>query len=77
MPFAESSVDRGIIGFGLRNFTDIKKSLEELHHILDFGSRLVILEFSKVESPILSKLYNLYSRNVIPTLGEYSCKRQG
>ena len=28
LPFADFSVDRGIIGFGLRNFTDIKKSLE-------------------------------------------------
>ena len=74
LPFAESSVDRVIIGFGLRNFTDIKKSLEELHHILDFGSRLVILEFSTVESPILSKLYNLYSRNVIPALGSIVAK---
>ena len=74
LPFADSSVDRGIIGFGLRNFTDIKSSLDELHRILDIGSRLVILEFSTVESPFLSKLYNLYSRNVIPTLGSVVAK---
>ena len=74
LPFAESSVDRGIIGFGLRNFTDIKKSLEEFHHILSVGSRLVILEFSKVKNPFLSQLYKLYSRNLIPTLGEIVAK---
>ena len=74
LPFADSSVDRVIIGFGLRNFSDIDKSLEELYRILDVGSRLVILEFSKVESPILSKLYNLYSRNFIPTLGNIVAK---
>lgn len=74
LPFADSSIDRGIIGFGLRNFTDIKKSLEELHRVLDLGSRLVILEFSTVENPILSKLYKIYSRNIIPTLGDIVTK---
>ena len=74
LPLADSSVDRVIVGFGLRNFTDIRKSLEEIYRVINVGSRLVILEFSHVKNPVLSKLYDFYSLNIIPGIGKAVAK---
>jgi len=69
LPFADRSIDRIIIGFGLRNVTHKTLALEEMHRVLAPGGRAVILEFSTVKSPLLANLYEQYSFKMLPRIG--------
>ncbi|QIK36716.1 bifunctional demethylmenaquinone methyltransferase/2-methoxy-6-polyprenyl-1,4-benzoquinol methylase UbiE [Caldichromatium japonicum] len=69
IPFADDQFDCITIGFGLRNVTHKQKALEEMFRVLKPGGRALVLEFSHPRSKPLSKLYDLYSFNVLPTLG--------
>ena len=71
MPFRDSSFDVYTISFGIRNVTDISKTLSEAYRVLKPGGRLMILEFSSVNNDIISWLYEKYSFNIIPKLGEF------
>lgn len=68
--FDESSFDIYTIAFGLRNVTDVDRALEEAYRVLKPGGRYMCLEFSKVHHPALAKLYDAYSFNIIPTVGD-------
>ena len=70
LPFANNSFDFYIISFGIRNVTDIDKSLKEAHRVLKKGGRFFCLEFSKVENEILNKVYKIYSK-VLPSIGKF------
>ncbi|URX64061.1 bifunctional demethylmenaquinone methyltransferase/2-methoxy-6-polyprenyl-1,4-benzoquinol methylase UbiE [Luteibacter anthropi] len=69
LPFPDNSFDAVTIAFGLRNVTDKDKALADMQRILKPGGRLLVLEFSKVRSPLLSKLYDVHSFHVLPRLG--------
>jgi demethylmenaquinone methyltransferase/2-methoxy-6-polyprenyl-1,4-benzoquinol methylase len=69
LPIADSSVDCCTISFGLRNVTHKQKALEEARRVLKPGGRFFCLEFSHVEAPMLRRLYDIYSFNVLPRLG--------
>ncbi|MFN3701379.1 MAG: bifunctional demethylmenaquinone methyltransferase/2-methoxy-6-polyprenyl-1,4-benzoquinol methylase UbiE [Alphaproteobacteria bacterium] len=69
LPFEDNSFDVYTIAFGLRNVTHIDKALREAHRVLKPGGRFYCLEFSKVQNPLLSKGYDLYSTLVIPQIG--------
>ena len=70
LPFDDCSVDMYTIVFGLRNVTDKALALDSMYRVLKPGGRLLILEFSKPQSEILSKIYDAYSFNVLPKLGK-------
>jgi demethylmenaquinone methyltransferase/2-methoxy-6-polyprenyl-1,4-benzoquinol methylase len=69
LPFPDNSFDAITIAFGLRNVTDKDKALADMHRILKPGGRALVLEFSKVQSPVLSKLYDVHSFKILPRLG--------
>jgi len=71
LPFLGNFFDVYTISFGIRNVTDIQKTLSEAYRILRPGGRLMILEFSKVDNEMLSWLYDKYSFNLIPFIGEF------
>ena len=70
LPYSDSFFDHVFISFGFRNFSDKPKALKEIMRVLKEGGQLQILEFSKPEGESFNKLYDFYSFNVIPTLGE-------
>ena len=69
LPFEDDSFDCATIGYGIRNFTDKQKALADLYRILKPGGRLLILEFSMPDNPLLKKMYDLYM-NTWPVLGK-------
>lgn len=70
LPYADKSFDCVTIAFGIRNVPRIDKALREAHRVLKYGGRFLCLEFSSVDVPGLDKLYELYSFQVIPRVGE-------
>ncbi|WP_111658026.1 bifunctional demethylmenaquinone methyltransferase/2-methoxy-6-polyprenyl-1,4-benzoquinol methylase UbiE [Isoalcanivorax indicus] len=70
LPFADNSFNCITIAFGLRNVTDKDKALKSMLRVLKPGGRLLVLEFSKPIHKPLSKLYDIYSFNVLPRLGK-------
>ncbi|MBL8567371.1 MAG: bifunctional demethylmenaquinone methyltransferase/2-methoxy-6-polyprenyl-1,4-benzoquinol methylase UbiE [Hyphomicrobiaceae bacterium] len=70
LPFADSSFDAYTIAFGIRNVTHIDRALAEAFRVLKTGGRFMCLEFSEVQVPILDKLYEFHSFEVIPRLGK-------
>lgn len=70
LPFADRSFDAYTIAFGIRNVTRIDQALREAFRVLKIGGRLLVLEFSEVQVPLLDRLYDFHSFEVIPRLGE-------
>jgi len=70
LPFESDRFDIITIAFGLRNVTDKQKALESMFRVLKPGGRLLVLEFSKPEPPLLSQAYDFYSFNVLPRMGQ-------
>jgi demethylmenaquinone methyltransferase/2-methoxy-6-polyprenyl-1,4-benzoquinol methylase len=70
LPFPDNTFDRYTISFGIRNVTRIPDALTEAFRVLKPGGRLVVLEFSQLPNDGLQKLYDLYSFNVIPRMGQ-------
>ena len=58
------------ISYGIRNVSDINKTLQEAYRVLKPGGRFMCLEFSKIDNEILDFFYKQYSK-AIPTIGKY------
>ena len=70
LPFDEDRFDCVTIAFGLRNVTVKENALKSMFRVLKPGGKLLILEFSK-PNEMLSPVYDIYSFNILPTLGEW------
>ena len=70
LPFDDNSIDCITMAFGLRNVTDKAKALRSMHRVLKPGGRVLVLEFSKPTSPLLSKVYDAYSFSALPAMGK-------
>jgi demethylmenaquinone methyltransferase/2-methoxy-6-polyprenyl-1,4-benzoquinol methylase len=70
LPFPDGSFHCVTIGFGLRNVTDKDTALRSLYRVLKPGGRLLVLEFSRPQLGALAPLYEAYSFQVLPRLGQ-------
>jgi len=71
LPYQDQTFDLVTVGFGLRNFTDKERGLKEMRRVLKPNGVLLILEFSKPTNSFFSKIYDWYSFNIIPKLGNF------
>lgn len=69
LPFEDASFDAYTIAFGIRNVPQIDLALREAYRVLRRGGRLLVLEFSEVDLPVLDKIYDAWSFNAIPPIG--------
>ncbi|KIH49718.1 ubiquinone/menaquinone biosynthesis methyltransferase [Ancylostoma duodenale] len=69
LPFEENSFDAYTISFGIRNCTHVDQVVREAFRVLKPGGLLAVLEFSAI-NPLLRPLYDAYSFNVIPVMGQ-------
>ncbi len=70
LPFPDNTFDVYTISFGIRNVTRPQEALNEAYRVLRPGGRLMVLEFSQLPNPAMQKAYDLYSFNVIPSMGQ-------
>lgn len=74
MPFENNSFDVITVAFGVRNFENLKKGLDEIYRVLKPGGKFIILEFSQPESFPMKQLYAFYSKNILPKIGKQISK---
>lgn len=70
MSFPDNSVDIITLSFGLRNFSNIEKSISECYRILKYGGKLYCLEFSPSFNSSIKPFYDFYSYKIIPKIGK-------
>ena len=70
LPFEDNTFDVYTISFGIRNVTRPQEALNEAFRVLRPGGRLMVLEFSQIPNELMQKVYDLYSFNIIPRLGQ-------
>lgn len=68
-PFSEGTFDAVTMGFGIRNMSDVRATLREIHRILKPGGAALILEFSLPKSRLPRWCYLKYLRFGIPLIG--------
>ena len=70
LPFQNNVFDYYTISYGIRNVSNINKSLQEAYRVLKPGGRFMCLEFSKIDNELLNFFYKNYSKT-IPIVGKY------
>ncbi|MFH1712113.1 MAG: bifunctional demethylmenaquinone methyltransferase/2-methoxy-6-polyprenyl-1,4-benzoquinol methylase UbiE [Patescibacteria group bacterium] len=70
MPFLDESFDAVTISFGIRNVTDVEKSLKEMRRVLRAHGRVLILEFSLPPAKLVRKLHFFYLQKIVPIIGK-------
>ena len=68
--FPDGHFEAAMVGFGIRNVTNMKKGFEEMYRVLKPGGKMMCLEFSKPTFPPFRQLYDFYSFYIMPMLGE-------
>jgi demethylmenaquinone methyltransferase/2-methoxy-6-polyprenyl-1,4-benzoquinol methylase len=71
LPVDDGVADAYIIGFGIRNCTNVEGVLTEARRVLKPGGRFFCLEFSRLAVGGLEPVYDFYSFNAIPALGKW------
>jgi demethylmenaquinone methyltransferase/2-methoxy-6-polyprenyl-1,4-benzoquinol methylase len=70
LPLADGRFDAYTIAFGIRNVPRIEDALKEAYRVLKRGGRFLCLEFSRVDLPVMDRLYDAYSFAAIPPIGK-------
>jgi demethylmenaquinone methyltransferase/2-methoxy-6-polyprenyl-1,4-benzoquinol methylase len=70
LPFATNTFDCITMGFGLRNVTDKAQALASMFRVCKPGGKLMVLEFSEPVLPGLKPIYDWYSFNILPKIGQ-------
>lgn len=70
LPFADDRFDCMTMAFGLRNVTNKQTALESMYRVCKPGGKVMILEFSTPTNSVLKPIYDWYSFNLLPRLGQ-------
>lgn len=68
--FPDNTFDAYTIAFGIRNVPRIDAALAEAYRVLKRGGRFLCLEFSRVDLPVLDRIYDVWSFAAIPAIGK-------
>jgi demethylmenaquinone methyltransferase/2-methoxy-6-polyprenyl-1,4-benzoquinol methylase len=74
--FEDNSFDAITVAFGVRNFQNLLKGLQEMRRVLQPGGKLVVLEFSKPKNILFKQFYNLYMNVIAPSFGKLFAKNK-
>ncbi|NVN19792.1 bifunctional demethylmenaquinone methyltransferase/2-methoxy-6-polyprenyl-1,4-benzoquinol methylase UbiE [Muricauda sp. HICW] len=74
LPFEDNSFDAITVAFGVRNFENLEKGLEEIHRVLRPGGNFVVLETSVPTRTPFKQGYKIYTKYVLPSIGNLFSK---
>lgn len=77
LPYNDGEFDRIAVGFGVRNFENLERGLGEMFRVLRPGGKLVILELSIPQNPLIRGLYKWYFLKVLPVVGGWLSGERG
>ncbi|MCU1276290.1 MAG: demethylmenaquinone methyltransferase [Bryobacterales bacterium] len=69
LPLPDASLDLVTIAFGFRNLVDYEAGLAEMYRVLKPSGVAAILEFSHPGNTVFGRLYQFYSRRILPVIG--------
>lgn len=69
LPFAENKFDAVTVAFGVRNFENLERGLQEIYRVLRPGGRIIVLEFSRPRKFPFKQGYNFYFKTILPKIG--------
>jgi len=69
LPFESNKFDAVTVAFGVRNFENPLKGLQEMFRVLKKEGRIVILEFSVPEKRFIKPVYLFYFKKILPFIG--------
>ncbi len=74
IPFEDNIYDAAIVAFGVRNFENLQKGLDEIFRVLNPGGIFIVLEFSQPRKIVFKQLYFFYFTRILPFLGRLVSK---
>ncbi len=74
LPFKDATFDAITVGYGVRNFENLDKGLQEIYRVLKPNGIFVVLETSQPTKFPMKQLFKFYSKYVIPTVGSLFSK---
>ncbi len=69
LPYDDHEFDAATVGFGARNFSDLRQGLSEMARVVRPGGRVVVLEITTPTHPPLSTFLELWFDHLVPALG--------
>jgi demethylmenaquinone methyltransferase/2-methoxy-6-polyprenyl-1,4-benzoquinol methylase len=69
LPFRDGAFDACAVAFGRRNVCDPARGLYEMARVVRPGGRVLVLEFTLPENPLLRGAYRLYFDHLLPLAG--------
>ena len=70
LPFEDNTFDAITVGFGVRNYENLEKGLNEMKRVLRPGGKLAVLEFSKPSVFPIKQVFTFYSKYILPLWGK-------
>jgi demethylmenaquinone methyltransferase / 2-methoxy-6-polyprenyl-1,4-benzoquinol methylase len=70
LPYEDGAFDAVTVGFGARNFSELRVGLREMARVTRVGGRVVVLEITTPQRPPLSWFFGLWFDRVVPVLGK-------
>ena len=74
LPFADETFDAVTVAFGVRNFENLDRGLQEINRVLKKGGIFAILETSVPTFPVVKQLYLFHSNVLLPFFGKLFSK---
>jgi demethylmenaquinone methyltransferase / 2-methoxy-6-polyprenyl-1,4-benzoquinol methylase len=74
LPFENNSFDAITVGFGVRNFENLEKGINDIYRVLNPNGMIAILEFSKPRKFPVKQVYHFYFRYITPAIGKLFSK---
>lgn len=71
LPFEDNIFDAVTVGFGVRNFENLNKGLNEINRVMKPGAILAVLEFSRPKKFPFKQVYNFYFKAILPKIGRW------
>jgi demethylmenaquinone methyltransferase / 2-methoxy-6-polyprenyl-1,4-benzoquinol methylase len=73
LPYATNRFDAATVGFGVRNFADLRTGISEMTRVVRPGGRVVILEITQPTREPLASFYRAWFERIVPALGRAAC----